>query len=110
MCIRNSDPDYLRAYRACLAYELRKTGVEVQAEVPVAVIYDGTRLSDVGYRIDLLVEHELIVEIKAVETVAPVHWAQLVSYLKLAEKRLGLLLNFNVVRLQDGIYRRVNGL
>ncbi len=92
------------------AYERRKPGIEVQAEVPVAVVYDGTKLSDVGYRIDLLVEGELVIEVKALEAIAPVHCAQIVSYLKLAGKRLGILLNFDVVRLQDGIYRRVNGL
>ncbi len=98
------------AYRACLVYELRKLGLEVRTEVPVPLIYDGVKLGDTGYRIDLLVAGELIVELKAIEAVAPVHTAQLVSYLKLADRRLGLLLNFNVVRLQDGIYRRVNRL
>lgn len=74
------------------------------------LVYDGVKLVDAGYRIDLLVANELIVEVKAVEAIAPVHTAQLVSYLKLAGRRLGLLLNFNVVSLRDGIYRRVNGL
>jgi GxxExxY protein len=78
------------------------------AEVPVPVVYDGKRLADAGYRIDLLVENELILEVKSVEAVAPVHTVQLLSYLRLSKRRLGLLLNFNVVHLRDGIYRRVN--
>jgi GxxExxY protein len=95
-------------YKACLGYELSKRGVRALAEVPVPVVYDGKRLADVGYRVDLLVENELIVEVKSVEAVAPVHTAQLLSYPRLSKRRLGLLLNFNVVHLRDGIYRRVN--
>jgi GxxExxY protein len=95
-------------YKACLAYELSKRGVQGLAEVPVPVVYDGKRLADVGYRVDLLVENELIVEVKSVEAIAPVHTAQLLSYLRLSKRRLGLLLTFNVVHLRDGIYRRVN--
>jgi GxxExxY protein len=98
------------AYKACLVYELRKTGLHIRVEVPVPMIYDGAKLVDVGYRIDVLVENELIIEIKAIEAIAPVHCAQLLSYLKLADRRLGYLLNFNVLHLRDGIYRRVNGL
>jgi GxxExxY protein len=74
------------------------------------VIYRGEKLAEVGYRIDLLVERELVIEIKALEAVAPVHQAQLLSYLKLANHRLGLLINFNVPMLKDGIWRRVNRL
>jgi GxxExxY protein len=96
-------------YKACLAYELSKRGVRALAEVPVPVVYDGRKLADVGYRVDLLVENELIVEV-SVEAVAPVHTAQLLSYLRLSKRQLGLLLNFNVVHLRDGIYRRVNRL
>src|SRR5260370_34733948 len=91
-------------YKARLAYELSKRGVHALPEVPVPVVYDGKKLVDVGYRVDLLVENELILE---VEAVAPVHTAQLLSYLRLSKRRLGLLLNFNVVHLRDGIYRRV---
>ena len=98
------------AYKACLIYELRKRGLGVQVEVPVPMIYDGTQLVDVGYRIDILVESEIVIELKAIEAIAPVHEAQLVSYLKLANRRLGYLINFNVVHLKDGIRRRVNGL
>ena len=96
------------AYVACLAYELRKVGLQVRTEVAVPVVYDGVKLADVGYRIDLLVEDEIVVEVKSVESLAPVHHAQLISYLKLSDRRLGLLLNFNVARLVDGISRKVN--
>jgi GxxExxY protein len=98
------------AYCACLIHELRLGGLNVRSEVPVPVVYQGEKLADVGYRIDILVENELVVEVKSLETIAPVHLAQLVSYLKLADRRLGLLINFNVERLRDGIYRRVNRL
>ena len=97
-------------YQACLVYELQKRGMTVREQVPVPVVYDGHKLVDVGYRMDLLVEGELVLEIKALEAIAPVHLAQLLSYLKHSKRRLGLLLNFNVPRLKDGIYRRVNGL
>lgn len=93
------------AYVACLAHELRKAELEVRIEVPVPVIYEGIKMTDIGYRIDILVGNELIVEVKSLETIAPVHIAQLVSYLKLSNRRLGYLLNFNVEHLRDGISR-----
>jgi GxxExxY protein len=93
------------AYTACLVYELRKSGFDVKTEV-----YDQVKLGDVGFRIDILVANELVIEVKALEAIAPVHVAQLVSYLKLADRRLGFLLNFNVEHFKDGIYRRVNQL
>jgi GxxExxY protein len=96
------------AYTACLVHELRKEGCEVKTEVPVPVVFDGIKLADVGYRIDILVSDELVVELKSLETVNRVHLMQLVSYLKLSNRRLGLLINFNVESLKDGIYRRVN--
>ena len=98
------------AYCACFLHELRLSGLDVQIEVPVPVVYRGQKLADVGYRLDFLIEREIVVEIKAIEAIAPVHVAQLVSYLKLAEKRLGFLLNFNVASFRDGVYRRVNRL
>ena len=98
------------AYTACLVYELRKSRLDVKTEVPVPVVYDSVKLTDVGFRIDILVAHELIIEVKALEAIAPVHVAQLVSYLKLSDRRLGLLLNFNVEHFRDGIYRRVHRL
>ena len=97
------------AYTACLVFELHRMGLDVKTEVPVPIVYEGVKLSDVGYRIDILVGNELVIEVKSLEAIAPVHLSQLVSYLKLSNRRLGLLLNFNVDRLKDGIYRRVNG-
>ncbi len=96
------------AYAACLLFELRRAGLRVETEVPVPIVYCEQKLAEVGYRMDFLVEGELIVELKAVEAIAPLHEAQLVSYLKLSNKRLGLLINFNVPYLRDGIRRRVN--
>jgi GxxExxY protein len=96
------------AYRACLAYELRKHGLSVGEEVGVPVVYDSHRL-ELGYRIDILVENLVVVEIKSVEAIAPIHKAQLLSYLKLSGKPLGLLLNFNVVLMKQGIVRMRNG-
>jgi GxxExxY protein len=96
------------AYQACLAYELRKAGFKVQTEVVLPVIYDEITL-DLGYRIDLLVNDLVIVELKSVEKILPVHQAQLLSYLKLSRKNLGLIINFNVLHLRDGIKRMVEG-
>jgi GxxExxY protein len=96
------------AYIACLAYELRKAGLQVRTEVPVPLVYEGVQLADVGYRMDLLVEEQFVVEVKSVEALAPVHHAQLISYLKLSNRRLGLLINFNVAHLMDGISRKAN--
>ncbi|MFH0937910.1 MAG: GxxExxY protein [Planctomycetota bacterium] len=97
------------AYEACLVYELRKRRLPVEQQVVLPVVYDGQRI-DLGYRIDLLVEGAVIVELKAVEKLAPIHEAQLLSYLKLSSKKLGLLINFNVLHLKDGIKRMVNNL
>lgn len=96
-------------YQACLAYELAKRGLEVEVQVPLPVVYDGQKLLDVGYRIDILVERRIVLELKAIETLAPVHRAQLLSYLKHSGNRVGLLINFNVERLKDGIVRIING-
>jgi GxxExxY protein len=92
------------AYRACLAYELRKRGLGVSEEVGLPLVYEGHRL-EIGYRIDVLVENLVVVEVKSVEAIAPIHKAQLLSYLKLSGNSLGLLLNFNVVLMKDGITR-----
>ncbi len=96
------------AYRACLAHELATRGSAVKQEVPLPITYAGQTL-EVGYRLDLFVEDLIVVEIKAVESIAPVHRAQLLSHLKLSKRPLGLLLNFNVVLLRDGIVRMRNG-
>jgi GxxExxY protein len=97
------------AYEACLKYELEKRGLKVERQVGLPIQYDGKRI-DLGYRLDLLVENQIIVELKAVERLTKVHEAQLLSYLKLSGKKIGLLINFNVIRLKDGIKRRVNNL
>jgi GxxExxY protein len=95
-------------YEACLAHELKKSGLRADAQVALPIVYDGIRI-DLGYRLDLLVENLVIVELKAVETITDVHKAQLISYLKLSGKNVGLLVNFNVTHLRDGIRRFVSG-
>lgn len=94
-------------YEKCLRHELVKRGFRVESQVWLPVIYDGIEVEG-GYKIDLLVESQVIVELKVVEQVLEVHKAQLLSYLKLTDKRVGLLINFNVVHLRDGIRRLVN--
>jgi GxxExxY protein len=93
-------------YEICLAHELSKRGLKVQTQVAFPIVYDEVRL-DAGLRIDLVVENQLIVEIKAVETMQPVFEAQILTYLKLTKIRLGLLINFNVSKIKDGIRRIV---
>ena len=95
-------------YTACLQYELAIAGVRSATQVGLPVVYCGVKL-ELGYRIDLLAEDLVVVEIKSVEAVSPVHHAQILSYLKLSGKSIGLLINFNVVHLKDGIKRFVNG-
>ncbi len=97
------------AYEACLVYELEKRGLSVKRQVPMPVTYEGVAL-DVGYRLDLLVADAVVIELKAVEKVLPLHGAQLLSYLRLGGYKLGFLLNFNVPHMRDGIKRVVNGL
>ncbi len=97
------------AYEAMLVYELRKRGLLVQQQQPIPLIYDDVQL-EVGYRADLIVNDLVIVELKSVEKVAPVHKKQLLTYLKLADKRLGLLINFGAPLIKQGISRVVNGL
>ena len=96
------------AYEACLAYELRKNGYDVKTQVELPVIYESVRI-DLGYRIDLLVYDRVIVELKCVERIASVHEAQIISYLRLSRKNVGLLINFHVRHLRDGIRRFVEG-
>ena len=97
------------AYEACLAHELRKTGLRLETQVVLPVSYDGIKL-DLGYRLDLVVESKLVIELKAIENVLPVHKAQLLSYLRLSKMKLGLLINFHTTHLRDGITRIVNRL
>jgi GxxExxY protein len=96
-------------YAAALAYELRKEGLDVKREVNVPVIYNQIDL-EVGFRIDLLVEDKVIIEIKSVEDIAKVHHKQILTYLKLTGLKLGILVNFNVSEIQKGIFRKVNNL
>ena len=97
------------AYETCLLYELEKLGLPVQRQVLIPLRYQDLTI-DNGYRIDLLVGDRVVVELKALETILPVHRAQLLSYLRLGGFKLGYLLNFNVTRMRDGIVRLVNGL
>ena len=94
------------AYAVCLRHELIKRGLRVAAEVPVPVVYDGIKL-EAGYKLDLLVEDTVVVELKAIEALAPIHQAQIISYLKLTGKPIGLLINFHSLHLKDGIKRFV---
>jgi GxxExxY protein len=89
-------------YEACLTHELRKRGLQVETQLQLPVRYDTVQL-DIGFRLDLLVEKEIIVELKAVEVMIPLFEAQLLTYLKLADKRLGFLINFNVPLIKNGI-------
>jgi GxxExxY protein len=95
------------AYEECLCCELDLRGIEFKRQVPLPLNYKGLNL-DCGYRLDLLVEDKIIVELKTVETVAPIHEAQMLTYLKVRDKRVGLIINFNVRLLVDGIKRLVN--
>jgi GxxExxY protein len=96
------------AYKACLAHELRKRGFHVATEVGLPVVYEGEKL-ELGYRMDLLVEGLVVVEIKCIDGIHPVHEAQLLSYLRLSGRNVGLVINFHVARLKDGIKRMVDG-
>ena len=96
-------------YQKVLAYELRKRGLQVEEEVPLPVIWDEVKM-DVGFRVDLFINRKLIIELKSVERVAPVHKKTLLTYLKLADCRLGLLMNFGEELMKTGISRVVNGL
>lgn len=97
------------AYEACLAHEITKAGLRIERQRLLPLRYDGLEI-DQGYRVDLLVDGQVVVELKSVEQITPVHVAQVISYLKLGDFRLGYLLNFNVARMRDGIRRLVNDL
>jgi len=92
------------AYEECLFYELQSIGLKVKKQMPLPLVYKDIKL-DAGYRIDLLVENKVIVEIKSVDAIADIHKAQLMTYMKLAGIKIGLLINFNVIKLKDGIVR-----
>ena len=95
-------------YQRCLAMELEAKSIAVQKEVPLPIIYRGQKIHDEGFRLDLLVENTIVVELKSVEKVQNIHKKQLLTYLRLANKPLGLLINFNEVLLKDGITRIIN--
>jgi GxxExxY protein len=95
-------------YEACLAYELKKRGLTVEQQKPVPLVYEEVKL-ECGYRMDLLVEHSVVVEVKSIEALAPVHAAQTLSYLRLSGCKVTLLINSNVAVLKDGIRRFING-
>ncbi|MDQ3047127.1 MAG: GxxExxY protein [Bacteroidota bacterium] len=97
------------SYEECLVYELRKSGLNVERQKALPLIYQEIKM-EIGYRIDLLVENKVIIEIKAVESINDVHMAQILTYLKLSNCRLGLLMNFNVSKVTNGIKRVVNNL
>src|SRR3954465_5735642 len=106
----DSVQDYWRApYEGCLAQELRLRGLNVHQQVALPVFYEGVKI-DVGYRIDIIVEDLIILEIKSVEALAPIHEAQIITYLKLSEKKLDFLMNFNVRLLKEGLRRFANGM
>jgi len=92
------------SYEECLYYEIQKTGLNVVKQKPLPLIYENVKL-EIGYRVDLMVDNRIIVEIKSVESLADIHLAQILTYMKLSECKLGLLVNFNVKHLKEGIKR-----
>ena len=96
------------AYKECLFYNIRKSGLYVEKEKPMPLIFHEVKL-ECGYRIDLLIENKLVIELKSVEMLNDIHLAQTITYLKLGHYKLGLLINFNVTKLKDGIKRVING-
>ena len=96
-------------YETVLCYELEKEGLSVKRQVTLPIFYDGIEL-ETGFRLDILVENKVIIEIKSVETLAKVHHKQVLTYLKMSELKLGILVNFNVDDITKGIFRKVNGL
>jgi GxxExxY protein len=95
------------AYEETLFYEIKKAGLKVEKQKPLPLIYEDVKL-EIGYRIDLIIEDKLIIELKAVDSLNDVHLAQILTYLKLSNKKLGLLINFNVAKLKDGLKRVIN--
>ena len=96
------------AYEECLSYELQKYGLKVEQQKALPLVYEGIRL-DIGYRVDLLIESKFIVEIKSIDSLNDIHMAQIITYLKLSNCKLGLLINFNSVLFRDGVRRVING-
>ena len=107
---QNLGPGLLEsAYEECLFYELNKIGLETQKQKALPLVYEEVKL-DIGYRIDIIIENKLILEIKSVEALNDIHFAQLLTYLKLTNCKLGMLINFNVALIKNGIKRVVNNL
>ena len=107
---KNIGPGLLEStYENALAYDLRETGLDVKQQFPMPFIYKEVRM-EIGYRIDLLVENKVIIEVKSLENLAPVHFSQALTYLKLSDKKLALLINFNTKVLKSSIHRIVNNL
>ena len=96
------------AYKECLFYKITSSGMFVEKEKPMPLVFESVRL-DCGYRIDLLVENKLVIELKSVDALNDIHLAQTLTYMKLGNYKLGLLINFNVTKLKDGIKRVING-
>jgi len=96
-------------YETIMSYELKKRGLQVNRQQPIPVVYESIRMN-IGFRADLIVENRVVVEIKSIDAIAPVHKKQLLTYLRLTDKKLGLLINFYVDLIKDGITRVVNGL
>jgi len=96
-------------YEVALAYDLKALGLEVKTQVPMPLIYKEVK-QDIGFRLDILVENKVIIEVKSIENLAQVHFAQTLTYLKLSDKKLALLINFNTKLLKDGIHRIVNNM
>jgi GxxExxY protein len=99
---------YESAYEECLFYELQKTGLKVEKQKTLPLIYKEVKM-EVGYRVDIMIENKFIVEIKAVDKLNDVHFAQILTYLKLSKCKLGMLINFNVTLLKNGVKRVING-
>lgn len=107
---QNLGPGLLEsAYEECLYYELKQTGLFIQKQKPLPLIYETVKL-EIGYRVDFIIEDKLIIEVKAVEALNDVHLAQILTYLKLSKCKLGMLINFNVSLIKNGIKRLVNNL
>lgn len=107
---KNLGPGLLESvYENALAYDLRESGLDVKQQVPMPLIYKEVKM-DNGYKLDLLIENKVILEIKSIEALAPVHFSQTLTYLKLSNAKLGLLINFNTDKLKSGIHRIVNNL
>lgn len=107
---KNLGPGLLEsAYEECLYYELNKTGLKIEKQKPLPLVYEEIKL-EIGYRIDIMIENKFIIEVKAVEALNDIHLAQVLTYLKLSNCKLGLLINFNVSLIKNGIRRVVNNL